>query len=321
MRRVVCFGEALIDFLNTGQELADGAAHKVFTQFPGGAPANAAVAAAKLGADAAFAGQVGDDPFGTFIIDALERYGVDTSLTLVHPDAPTALAFVFLDANGERSFSFRRDRTADVVMTEQQVGSDWFVGRPILHFCSNTLTDAHIAGVTRYVVDQARSGEATISFDVNLRHNLWPRGVADAEAVNNLVRQSDVVKFSKDELDFLCGGDRDAYLESAFAAGLKAALVTDGPGDIEVATAESRSTVSPPATDVVDTTGGGDAFIGAVLYGLSLQDDVTEFLLNVDRLTSLVASAARCGAIAVSRKGAFPSFPTFDDVANTWSVQ
>ncbi len=321
MRRVVCFGEALIDFLNTGQVLADGAAHKVFTQFPGGAPANAAVAAAKLGADAAFAGQVGSDPFGEFIIDALKRYGVDTSLTLVHPDAPTALAFVFLDEQGERSFSFRRDKTADIVITKEQVGSDWFDGASILHFCSNTLTDAHIASVTRYVVDQARSRGATVSFDVNLRHNLWPGVAADKRAVNDLVHQSDVVKFSTDELDYLCEGDSDAYLESAFASGLNVALVTDGPGDIEVITAQSRSKVSPPAVDAVDTTGGGDAFIGAVLYGLSLQDDIAGFLSDADRLMSLVASAACCGAIAVSRKGAFPSFPTFDDVAETWSLQ
>ena len=321
MRRVVCFGEALIDFLNTGQELADGSPHNVFTQFPGGAPANAAVAAAKLGADAAFAGQVGSDPFGKFIIEALERYGVDTSLTLVHPDAPTALAFVFLDADGERSFSFRRDRTADVVITEQQVSSDWFVGKPILHFCSNTLTDPQIASVTRYVVEQARSNESTISFDVNLRHNLWPSGAAEAKLVNDLVPQSDVVKFSTDELNFLCEGSRDAYLESAFASGLSAALVTDGPGDIEVITAQSRASVSPPVVDAVDTTGGGDAFIGAVLYGLSVQDDIAGFLTDADRLKALVASAAHCGAIAVSRKGAFPSFPTFDDVASTWSVK
>ena len=321
MRRVVCFGEALIDFLNTGQELADGAPHNVFTQFPGGAPANAAVAAAKLGADAAFAGQVGSDPFGLFIIEALQRYGVDTRLTLVHPDAPTALAFVFLDDAGERSFSFRRDATADIVITKEQVGSDWFDGDPILHFCSNTLTDSHIAGVTRHVVDQARSRGATISFDVNLRHNLWLDGVADKRAVNELVSQSDVAKFSTDELEFLCEGDRDAYLEAAFASGLGAALITDGPGDIEVITAQSSSTVSPPAVDAVDTTGGGDAFIGAVLYGLSLQDDIAVFLANEAGLRSLVASASRCGAIAVSRKGAFPSFPTFDDVADTWSIR
>ena len=57
MKRVVCFGEAVIDFLNTGQLREGEMSRNSFTQFPGGAPANAAVAVAK---------QVGDDPFGHF---------------------------------------------------------------------------------------------------------------------------------------------------------------------------------------------------------------------------------------------------------------
>ncbi len=97
MKRVVCFGEAVIDFLNTGQLREGEMSLNSFTQFPGGAPANAAVAVAKLGGEAVFAGQVGDDPFGHFLLDALQLYGVDTSIAAVHPTARTALAFVFLD--------------------------------------------------------------------------------------------------------------------------------------------------------------------------------------------------------------------------------
>lgn len=86
-KSVVCFGEALIDFLNTGQVEGGVLELNQFTQIPGGAPANVAVAVAKLGVRARFAGQVGSDYFGNFIIDALRAYGVDTSLTLQHPAA------------------------------------------------------------------------------------------------------------------------------------------------------------------------------------------------------------------------------------------
>ena len=168
MKRVLCFGEALIDFLNTGQQHEGDLSLNAFTQYPGGAPANAAVAVAKLGGDAAFAGQVGDDQFGHFLIDALRLYG-------------------------ERSFSFRRDGTADIVMTREQVGTDWFRDQPVVHFCSNTLTDAHIADVTRYVVAQARQRGSVVSFDVNLRHKLWPADKVDAGVVNELVHAADVV--------------------------------------------------------------------------------------------------------------------------------
>ncbi len=321
MSRVICFGEALIDFLNTGQQQEGDMLLNCFTQFPGGAPANAAVAVAKLGGEAAFAGQVGDDQFGHFLLDALKTYGVDTSLAAVHPDAPTALAFVFLDEHGERSFSFRRDRTADILMTREQLSADWFRNRPIVHFCSNTLTDDHIADVTHFVIQEARANDATISFDVNLRHNLWPAGEVNAASVNELVRGADLVKFSREELDFLSAGDYDDYLASCFAAGTSVALVTDGPRDLEIIAAGGRATVSPPRVTAVDTTGGGDAFIGAVLYGLSQQADVKGFLDDLAAMQRLVESAAHCGAIAVSRPGAFPSFPTLADVGEHWSLE
>ncbi|MEO1201624.1 MAG: carbohydrate kinase [Pseudomonadota bacterium] len=320
MKRVVCFGEALIDFLNTGHFREGELSLNAFTQFPGGAPANAAVAVARLGGDAAFAGQVGNDQFGHFLLESLRLYGVDTSLAAVHPDAPTALAFVFLDDDGERSFSFRRDRTADIVMTQENVSPDWFRDRPIVHFCSNTLTDEHIAAVTEYVVDEARHADATLSFDVNLRHNLWASGKADVKRVNALVRRADLAKLSREELDYLCEGDELAYLESCFAAGLKVALVTDGAKDLQIHAGCKHRSVTPPRVEAVDTTGGGDAFIGAVLYGLATQDDIAAYLTDVDRLQRLVLSAAHCGAIAVTRQGAFPSFPTLDDVAENWRL-
>ena len=245
---------------------------------------------------------------------------MDTSLAAVHPDAPTALAFVFLDDKGERSFSFRRDQTADITITREQVGQDWFQDEPIIHFCSNTLTDEHIADVTSFIVQQARERSAIVSFDVNLRHNLWPAGKVGREIVNDLVRKSDIIKFSREELDYLAAGDEDAYLASCFAGGSTAVLVTDGPRDLEVRTAKARASVTPPNVVAVDTTGGGDAFICAVLYGLSLRDDVEDYLADIHGLERLVSSAAHCGAVAVTRQGAFPSFPTFAEVADSWSL-
>ena len=320
MRRVLCFGEALVDFLNTGRQDDGQLSLNNFTQYPGGAPANAAVAVAKLGGSAVLAGQVGNDQFGHFLIQSLQHYGVDTSFVAVHSDAPTPLAFVFLDEQGERSFSFRRRGTADIVFSKEQVTSEWFVDAPVVHLCSNTLTDGQIADVTDYVVTCAGQANAIVSFDVNLRHNLWPSGRADATQVNALVAKADVVKFSRDELNYLCNGDSQGYLRACFEQGVAAALITDGPNDLEVCTARSRKTLTPPDVRAVDTTGGGDAFIGAVLYGLSLQEDIRAFLDDMLRLESLVAFATQCGALAVSRAGAFPSFPTADDVAGMWDA-
>lgn len=320
MRKIVCFGEALIDFLNTGQRLEDGLSLNSFDQFPGGAPANAAVAVAKLGGLAKFAGQVGGDVFGHFLIDALQNYGVDTSLAQVHPTAPTALAFVILDSAGERSFSFRRENTADLIFQKTQVSAHWFEDEPILHFCSNTLTETSIADVTRHVVAEARRQRAVVSFDVNLRHNLWQSGSADKELITELINRCDLVKFSVDELDYLSDGSPIEFLAVRFAAGLSAALITDGPGQIEIHTVSSIDYVMPPIVEAVDTTGGGDAFIGALLFGLSQQVHPMACLRDSAPLSGLVEFAAHCGAMSVTQFGAFPSFPVFSDVEKQWKL-
>ena len=320
MKKILCFGEALIDFLNTGNRRDGLLQVNHFTQFPGGAPANAAVAVARLGGDSAFVGQVGDDPFGHFLVDALKAHGVDTSNTWIHPTAKTALAFVFLDAHGERSFAFHRDNTADLLFGCEQLSEGWFSDQPILHFCSNTLTDAAIAEVTEQLVMVAEKSGSIISFDVNLRHNLWPDNRADADLVNQLVHQAHLIKFASEELDFLSQGDRDAYVQNCFAAGVKAVIVTDGGHTLCFFNAEGgHFEIEPPATDVVDTTGGGDAFIGAVLFGLSQQADPIGYLSDLNRTKSLISFASHCGAWAVSRPGAFPAFPVFDDVQQYWT--
>lgn len=318
MNPVFCFGEVLIDFLNTGSQADGDLSLNNFTQFPGGAPANAAVAVAKLGGNAIFAGQVGDDPFGHFLIDALQTYGVDTTYTYVHPFAKTPLAFVFLDEHGERSFSFHRDHTSDVVFQKSQVQESWFSAQTIFHFCSNTLTESGIADVTQHIVSEARDKQALISFDVNLRHNLWAAGEANKAVVNNLVHQAHLVKFASEEIDYLSEGNWSDYLSGCFDAGVKAVLITDGGNTVSVHTAQSRLNIEPPKVQAVDTTGGGDAFIGAVLYGLGQQEDLFGCLSNIERLKPLIEFASHCGAYTVARKGAFPALPTFDDIKDAW---
>lgn len=318
MSEIICFGEVLIDFLNTGMHQDGDLPLRSFTQYPGGAPANAAVAVSKLGGNAKFLGQVGHDQFGEFLIDALENYGVDTSLTLVHPTAKTALAFVLLDEQGERSFAFRRCDTADIAWHESQLNQSWFADTSVLHFCSNTLTDASITHITQKINQMARELGALISFDVNLRHNLWPDKQADRAIVNELVRNADIVKFSKEEFDYLSGGSPQNYITDILNARVDLVLITDGGNPIEIISTNWQSTISPPDCDVVDTTGGGDAFIGALLFGLAQQASVKECLNNQILVSRLVHFAAHCGAIAVSRHGAFPALPVFEDVHQVW---
>ena len=172
MRKIVCFGEALIDFL--AQPDTAPAAPRAFVQYAGGAPANVAVALARLGARACFAGMIGRDMFGDFIVDSLQHAGVDTRFVVRTDQAKTALAFVALDAEGERSFSFYRPPAADLLFRAEHFQAQCFHGSVAFHVCSNSLTESGIAEATLEGMHRARAAGALVSLDLNLRPMLWP---------------------------------------------------------------------------------------------------------------------------------------------------
>lgn len=317
-RRVVCFGEALVDFLNTGQEQVEGLVLQDFRRFPGGAPANAAVAVAKLGGDAWFAGQVGADEFGRFIESSLKQYGVNTRFLSINPIADTALAFVSLDDDGERSFTFRRSGTADLVFGADQIDDGWFGSGDIFHFCSNTLTTPEIAKVTESVVTQARQRGSLVSFDVNLRHNLWRSGKADRETVNRLLVGCDIAKLSRDELMFLSDRQASSFVRQLLHKGVALVLVTDGANTVRYYGADYSGRVEPRSGNVVDTTAAGDGFTGAMLFGLSQLGNARAILPDEEVVGKLARFATACGTHVVRTAGAFPSLPVFSDVARHW---
>jgi fructokinase len=323
MKPVICFGEAIIDFLNIAKHESNEHNSKSlvlndYRQFPGGAPANAAVAVAKLGGKSYFSGQVGNDTFGDFIEQALETYKVNTDFLYKHATAKTALAFVTLDETGERSFSFYRDQSADVLFNKKQALQLWLeIGEvskgAVFHFCSNTLTTPDISDTTLFYVQQAKKNDALVSFDVNLRHNLWSSNIADLSLVNELVNQADIIKFSFDELDYLSQGLHQSFIQECLAHQASLVLVTDGGNNITYYTLYYSGVISPPQVTVVDTTAGGDGFIGGFLFGLS-QHDFTELLGEEEILKQLLNFSAACGAYAVSKQGAFPALPTQKEV-------
>ena len=142
-RPILCFGEALIDLHASGLDAHGFAAS--FVPFAGGAPANVAVAVARLGGNARFAGMLSTDRFGDFLLADLQRAGVGTADVLRTADAPTALALVTLDAAGERSFIFHRERTADLQFRAVDFRAGAFDDVAVFHVCSNCLTEPAIA--------------------------------------------------------------------------------------------------------------------------------------------------------------------------------
>jgi fructokinase len=189
MLDVIACGELLIDFVSTDSGITVAQA-PAFQKAAGGAPANVAVGIARMGYRAGFAGQVGDDPFGHFLVDTLAEAGVDTSGISFTSEARTALAFVSLRADGERSFVFFRHPSADMLWRPEDVNEAYVANTRIFHYGSISLIGEPSRSATLLAVECARRAGALISYDPNLRLALWPSANrARGHAVRLALRQ------------------------------------------------------------------------------------------------------------------------------------
>jgi len=319
-KKIVCFGEALIDMLAQPSPVAD-AAH-MFLPFAGGAPANVAVAVTRLGAEGHFSGMLGQDMFGDFLLQSLTDAGVGTDGVVRTDAARTALAFVALDARGERSFSFYRPPAADMLFRDEHFERVDFTAARVFHVCSNSMSAEEIAGVTFAGMRRARAGGALVSFDVNLRPMLWPKGVDPAPRVWQALALADIVKFSREEFDWLCaasGLGAQALIERLWQGPAQLLLITDGDQrPLRWYTRAQTGEVPTFQVQVRDSTAAGDAFVAGMLYqfacgsgrGLALQAICAERA----RVEASLRFAAAVGALAVTRRGAFTAMPTLDEV-------
>lgn len=316
---VCCFGEVLIDFL---QDPADSA---LFRRFAGGAPANVAVAVAKLGGDSQFIGMLGQDMFGDFLQLELQRYGVDCQAIARTSAAKTALAFVALDNKGDRSFSFYRPPAADLLYQPTDCPAGFWTEPGILHLCSNSLTEPSIAATSFALVQQAKQQGWLISVDANLRHNLWSGGQADRGLVIALLQQADLIKLSEDELQFLANGqpsaDWIAELLPQPAIDGKAQprwlVVTAGANEVQSCSPYQCLTVPVTPVQVLDTTAAGDAFVGAWLYQLSHQlasgQSLQSVLQDQSLTAQIVKGAIQAGSLTCQKYGSFAALPELSE--------
>lgn len=306
MKRMVAIGELLIDFVPQEK----GCALREVTHFErvaGGAPANVAAAVSRLGGDAAMISQVGEDAFGDHILEVLQSNGVDTSYVFRTGRANTGLAFVSLDAAGNREFSFFRNPSADLFLGPEQITPAMFTGCAALHFCSVDLVDWPVKQAHRRAIESARQAGALISFDPNVRLPLWDSPEECRAAIREFLPYADLVKLSDDEIAFVTGvSDEREAAKQLFAGGCRLLLVTKGPAGSAVYTQGASAACEPIAVPVADTTGAGDSFIGSFLYQL-IRDGVTAdglAKLTEETLSSYLRFSARYASLTVQQKGA-----------------
>jgi len=311
---IVCLGEALIDFvaLETGVSVAEASG---FLKAPGGAPANVAVGAARLGLRAAFLGKVGDDPFGHCLRDTLATNGVDTRGMRFSSSARTALAFVSLQSNGERDFSFYRNPAADALYRADEVDVETIASSKVLHFGSISLIEQPTRSATRHAVLEARRAGCIVSYDPNWRPPLWP----DEETAVRRMRQPlplvDVLKASEEEACLLTGeASPEAAIEHLAALAKRATVVTvtlGSGGAMWRHRSGKGGHVRGFAVEAIDTTGAGDGFVAGLLAHLTELAPRRRALREVEpeAVERAVRYACAVGAITATARGAIPALP------------
>ena len=319
MQKILCFGELLVDWIPHGSQTVGELQIPLYAQYPGGAPANVAVACQRLGAQSAFIGQVGRDATGRYLKDCLNKYQVNTQY-LLQSEHATAMAFVHLDASGDRSFTFKRDNTADLNYPVAQINSDMFEDVGIFHICSNTLTNENINDCTLYAMKTAQTHQVLTSFDVNLRLMLWADLQKVKPRVMQIMQYTDLAKLSIEEIDYLRGTQSEAeFLTELFNYGVKVILITDGKAPVRLYNQDHHQSFMTPAVEMVDSTGAGDAFSGGWIFALIEQgihnpSQLKNACKKITPLIDAVNLAMCCGAYAVTQKGAWSALPTRNDI-------
>ncbi|HEY0661723.1 MAG TPA: carbohydrate kinase [Lysobacter sp.] len=318
MRKIVCFGEVLVDFLAQPAQSPD--MPRAFIQYAGGAPANVAAAVARLGGHADFVGMTGADMFGDFLVDSLRDSGVGIEGIVRTDAARTALAFVQLDEHGERSFNFYRPPAADLLFRAEHFRADGFREAAAFHVCSNSLTEPAIAATTLQGVARARAAGALVSVDMNLRPALWPKDADPHPRLWDLLLEADLVKLARVELDYLATplGDEATVLQRLWQGRAQAVVVTDGREPVRWFTREAAGTVASFRVRAIDTTAAGDAFVGGLLFDLARRGiagaTFNDFVHDSAAFESALRFAAAAGGLTVTRHGAFAAMPALGEV-------
>ncbi|MGL6171545.1 MAG: aminoimidazole riboside kinase [Vibrio sp.] len=297
MSKVWLTGDAVVDLIPDGEQ------H--YLKCPGGAPANVAVAIARLGGECAFFGRVGNDPFGRFMQQTLIEQQVDCQYLAFDPERRTSTVLVDLDEHGERSFTFMVKPSADQFLQPSDIPR--FESDQWLHICSIALANQPSRSSTLSAIQQMKQAGGYISFDPNLREEVWAQPSELRAVVMEAVRLADVVKFSADELQYLTETDSiEEGLKALEQYQIPLVVVTLGAQGALVVTPDGQQMVAGKVVKPLDTTGAGDAFVGGLLYHLSVAKDWQHPALIVEAVTA----ANGCGALATTQKGAMTALPT-----------
>jgi fructokinase len=306
--KILCIGEALIDMICTdvGKSLTEG---QHFLKKAGGAPANVAAAIAALGGDVELAAKVGTDPFGNHLIEVMKSFGVGTRWMLKDENYFTTLAFVSLMENGERDFYFSRG--ADGQLTPQEIDAIDLGDISIVHFGSATgFLPGPLQAAYQGLMQKCLLHNVFISFDPNYRHLLFQQeNQSFIDQSWNFLQRCDFFKLSDEEAMMITG---HVTVEDAARTLLQQTkgvfAITLGKSGTLLGINNTTRIIPSITVTPVDTTGAGDAFVGAVLYQLSRRPAGSIGTMTEPEWETIIYNANKAGARTCEYLGAMEAF-------------
>ena len=309
MAKLISIGEALIDQVKQGV--------KLIGRFTGGAPTNVAAMVAKLGQSSVLLTKIGDDDEGKMILETLRTLGVDTNHVKVTDAHDTTVAKVQVDKKGQRTFIFDRRNAADLFLTKEDIDPTLFEEGDILHFGSVNLVPSLARKAHEFAIDTAKRNGVILSFDPNLRFNLWPNPLALREAVKEFMIGVDIFKVTEEELNFIFPDmSIEAAIEKVFQAKITWLILSKGDQGLVAYQAKQKPMVIKGVkVKVVDTTGAGDALIGALLTKI-LASGISKAKLASSglKMKEFLTYANDVAALSTTKSGAIESFPSLEDL-------
>ncbi len=315
MPEIICLGEALIDFVavESGKNLKE---VESFKKVAGGAPANVAAGVSKLGKSSAFLGRLGDDEFGYFLKNTIEETGVDCSQIQFDREARTGLAFISLPTPNTREFLFYRNPSADMRLDTKEFDESFIRNTKIFHFGSITLISEPSRSATLKAAEIAKDSGAIISYDPNLRLNLWPNAETAKLRMDTALPLVDIVKVNDEELTFLTGiDDIEKATDKILSRGPGLCLVTLGEKGSYYKSERLFGKFDTFTVESVDSTGCGDSYVSSMLVAV-LENGFKNIITGEEIMLSTVRFASAAAAITSTKKGVISSLPTKSEVEN-----
>lgn len=304
---ITSIGEVLVDFVSTATgSLSESPA---FVKTVGGEAANVAVGLAKLGSHSVFIGKVGADSFGRFLASALKKHGVDVRHVVFDKNHKTRLAFVSLEASGERDFEFWEKIPAGEQLLFSDVKHSALRKARIVNIAPLLLMKEPARTTAFQVARKLQKSKTEIAFDANVRLALWHSALEAKRVMSKMAKLSTILRLNDDEAKFLTGkSDVQLAARELLTLGPKLIAVTLGANGCYFQTRRAEGLVSGYKVKAIDTTGCGDAFFAALLHGIahstSTLDDMSE-----GELSSICLYANAVGALTSLTRGGAEGVP------------